>query len=64
MFASLLNCCQLLKEEICFFKSKFFPLKVDPILYGFCHPMTSKGSHKTCIPLEHLQKNMEIFSYT
>ena len=30
-FAAILNCGQLLKERICSHRSKFFPLRVDPI---------------------------------
>ena len=32
LFAFLLSMDQLIKERICFSRSKFFPLRVDPIL--------------------------------
>ena len=35
IFASLLNGGQLIKERICSNRSKFFPLRVDPLLDGF-----------------------------
>ena len=36
IFASFLNGGQLLKERICSYRSKFFPLRVDTILEGVC----------------------------
>ena len=35
VYASLLNRAQLLNERICSFRSKFFPLRVDPILKSY-----------------------------
>ena len=43
-FASLLNRGQLSKERICSSKSKFYRLRVDPILELLHHPEKQKGS--------------------
>ena len=47
--ASLLNVGLLLKERICSSRSKFFPLRVDPSLKGFCCLEKQTGSHKSCL---------------
>ena len=39
---------QFLKEKICSTWSKFFSLRVDPFLEGFCDP----GSQESCTPLK------------
>ena len=61
IFASLSDEGQLINERICFSGSKFFPLRVDPVLEKFCHPGKQKGSHKSCSPLQNWQKSMEVF---
>ena len=42
---------QLLKKRICFFRSRFFPFKVDLILKGLQCLGKQTGSHKSCFPL-------------
>ena len=51
IYASHLIRGQLLKKRICSFRSKFFPLRVDPILKGLLCPENQTGSHKSCFPL-------------
>ena len=41
-----------LKERICSCRSKFFPLRVDPILEGLPLPGKQTGSHKSCNPFK------------
>ena len=41
----------LLKERICSFRSRFFPLRENSLLEGFCHPGKQTGNHKSCSPL-------------
>ena len=49
LLLSFLTCDQLLKVRICSPWSKFFSLRVNPILNeGFLGPGT--GSHKSCFP--------------
>ena len=43
-----INGGQLFKERICSSRSKFFPLRVDPILEELCCPWKQSGSHKSC----------------
>ena len=50
--ASLLSRGPLLKIRICSFRSKFFPLKVDPILEELCSSHKQTGSHKSYFPLK------------
>ena len=51
IFASYLIRGLLLKERICSPRSKFFPLRADPILKGLHCPEKQTGSHKNCFPL-------------
>ena len=44
-FASLFSEGQLLKERICSWRSKFFPLRVDSILKSYAHPEKQIGIH-------------------
>ena len=39
---------KLLKKRICSSRSKFFPLRVDPILEWIIHPGKQSKSHKPC----------------
>ena len=55
------QCSQLIKERICSQRSKFFPLRVVPILKGACHPGKQSGSHNSCSRLLKWRKNMETF---
>ena len=48
IFASVLNGGQFLLGRICSYRSKFFPVRVDPILEGPCCPGKHTGSHKSC----------------
>ena len=50
IFASHLIRGHLLKRTVCSSRSKFFPLRVDPILKGLHCPEKETGSHKSCIP--------------
>ena len=52
IFVSLLNGDQHLKERICSFWSKFFPLKVDSILEELNHPEKQTGRYKSCPPFQ------------
>ena len=49
IFGALLNRWQLLKERICFCRSKFFPLRVDPLLEGL-HPPGKQGRVTKVVP--------------
>ena len=40
---------QLLQKRICSFRSKFFTLRVDPILEGPCCIGKQTGSHRSCL---------------
>ena len=51
---------QLLKERICSCRSKFFPLTVDPISEGLCHPGKKTRSYKSNLPLQKKKKKQEI----
>ena len=51
IFASHLISGQLLKKRICSPRSKFFPLREDPILTGLNCPGKQTGSPKSCFPL-------------
>ena len=64
IFASLLNRDQLLRERICSWWSKFFPLRVDPIFKGLHCPEKQKGNFKSNSPLYKWQKNTEIYPCT
>ena len=63
-FASHLFRGQHLKERICSPRSKFFPLRVDPILKGLHCPGKQTGSHKSRLPLQKWRKKMEVYPYT
>ena len=57
IFVSLFNCSQFFKERICFPRSKFFLLRVDPILGVLIDPEITE-SH---ISLLHFVKLAEKF---
>ena len=53
----------LIKERICSHRSKFFPLRVDPIL-GRLRPLGNckqTGSLENCLPLKTWRKKMEVY---
>ena len=64
------HCCRLHKlgsshkKRICSHQSKFFPLRVDPILGRLCPPVKQRGSHKNCLPLKTWREKMEVHPYT
>ena len=61
IFASLLNIGQLLKERICFCRSKFFPLRVDPITHWFNSPGKQEGSYLSSFPvIKQQKKNVKV----
>ena len=64
IFASQLIRGQFLKKRICSPKSKFFPLRVDPIWKGLHCPGRQTGSHKNCFLLLKGQKNMLVYPFT
>ena len=51
VYASLFKMGLLLKERICSLWSKFFPLRVKPILRGLSQLRKQTGSHESCFPL-------------
>ena len=54
---------QLLKERICSYKSKFFPLRVNPIfLKGYVIQGSIQESQKLFPFVKKWQKNMKIYS--
>ena len=52
IFAFISNGGHLLKQIICSSGSKFFPLRVTPILEGLHLPRKHIGTHKNCSPLK------------
>ena len=56
--ASHINGGHLIKVKICSHRSKFFPLRVDPILGRLCPPGKQTGSHENCLPLKHDGKRL------
>ena len=50
IFASHLIRDRLLMKRICSHRSKFFPVRVDPVLKGLHYPGKKTGSHKSCFP--------------
>lgn len=57
------NCGQILKERICFFWSKFFPFKLDPVMKGLYYPRKETGTHKSFFPFAKMaEKSREVFS--
>ena len=62
--ASHINWGHLLKERICSHWSKFFPLRVDPILERLHPACKQTGSLKNCLPLKTCRKKMEVYPYT
>ena len=44
--------------------SKFFPLRVDPIMKRLHCPGKQTGSHKSCFPLQNWWKKMEVYPHT
>ena len=50
--ASHTNWGHLIKERICSHWSKFFPLRVDPILGRLYPPGKQTGSQENCLPLK------------
>ena len=64
IFASHLNGGQLLKKRICSPRSKFFSLRVDPVLKGLHCPVKQIGSKKNCLPLKTGGHYMLVFLYT
>ena len=59
IFASLLDRGQLLKETICSYKSKLFPLRVDLLLK--VSSREANRSHESSSPLQKWQKNIEVY---
>ena len=51
-FASHLIRGQLLKKRICSPRSKFFPLRVGPVLEGLDCQGKRTGNHESCSPLD------------
>ena len=51
IFAALLNGSQHVKERICSFRGRLFPLRVDCIPEGLHHPQKQIKSHKSCSTL-------------
>ena len=62
-FASFLSMGLLLKERICSSRSKFFPLRVDPIAKCYVHPEKQTGTHANYIKL-FLEKRQGVFKLT
>ena len=50
--ASRIKRGHLIKERICSRRSKFFPLRVDPIFGRLRPPGKHTGSHENCLPLK------------
>ena len=55
---------QLLKKRICSSRSKFFPLREDPILRRLRPPGKQTGSHDNCLPLKTLLYKKWVYPYT
>ena len=60
-FAFLINGNELLKKRICSHRSKFFPLRVDPILEVFFIPKSKQKSKKKLLPFIYLMGYSYIF---
>ena len=60
--ASNVNWGHLIKERICSHWSKFFALRVDPILGRLSGKQT--GSHENCLPLKTWRKKMAVYPFT
>ena len=63
IFASHLIRGQLLKERICFPRSKFFPVRVDLILKGLHCPGKGTGSHRSCFPCKNDYDRLMLFFF-
>ena len=62
-FASFPNRGQLLKAKICSYRSKFFPLKVDPISERFSPPQNQERKSQKLSVLAKMAEIMVVHVY-